>query len=141
MMKAESIARQTATEFFAQKTRNGRIVVQRGLAATKSETRPFREGEAPAEPKRIRTIFQRLGRSLALPSGSAPGDRRLGKRAQKTRTGRIVVRKNTEREKRFFNHRGHSAAEPQRVSWSSRYRYSLSKKPDKIDSDSESRYR
>ena len=29
--------------------------------ATKSETRPFREGEAPAEPKRVRTIFQRLG--------------------------------------------------------------------------------
>ena len=51
----------------------------------------------------------------------------------------------TEREERFFNHKGHSAAEPQRVSWSSRYRYryrySLSKKPDKIDSDSELRYR
>nr|VFK05952.1 MAG: hypothetical protein BECKFM1743B_GA0114221_1000712 [Candidatus Kentron sp. FM] len=31
------------------------------------ETRTRREGEAPAEPKKIQTIFQRLGRSLALP--------------------------------------------------------------------------
>nr|VFJ55544.1 MAG: hypothetical protein BECKFM1743C_GA0114222_101596 [Candidatus Kentron sp. FM]VFJ60219.1 MAG: hypothetical protein BECKFM1743A_GA0114220_102584 [Candidatus Kentron sp. FM]VFK06878.1 MAG: hypothetical protein BECKFM1743B_GA0114221_100272 [Candidatus Kentron sp. FM] len=50
----------------------------------------------------------------------------------------------TEREERFFNHRGHSAAKPQRVSWSSRDRYryrdslSLSKKAEaglKIDSE------
>ena len=76
--------------------------------ATKSKTGPFREGEAPAEPKRTQTIFQRLGKSLALPSGPC-----LEKRAQKTRNDRIVVRKNTQREKRFFNHRDHSAAEPQ----------------------------
>ena len=78
--------------------------------ATKSETRPFREGETLAEPKRVRTIFQWLGRSLVLSSGSAPGDQRLGKRAQKTRNGRIVVqeesgprksRKNTKRILRF----------------------------------------
>nr|VFJ46182.1 MAG: hypothetical protein BECKFM1743A_GA0114220_1003310 [Candidatus Kentron sp. FM]VFJ49757.1 MAG: hypothetical protein BECKFM1743C_GA0114222_100757 [Candidatus Kentron sp. FM]VFK09959.1 MAG: hypothetical protein BECKFM1743B_GA0114221_101223 [Candidatus Kentron sp. FM] len=47
------------------------------------------------------------------------------------------ARKNTEKEERFFNHRGHSAAEPQPVI----VVLSLSEKPDKIDSDSESRYR
>nr|VFJ53799.1 MAG: hypothetical protein BECKFM1743A_GA0114220_101202 [Candidatus Kentron sp. FM]VFK15086.1 MAG: hypothetical protein BECKFM1743B_GA0114221_103541 [Candidatus Kentron sp. FM] len=43
------------------------------------------------------------------------------------------ARKNAEREERFFNHRGHSAAEPQPVVVV--LSLSLSKKPDKIDSE------
>ena len=41
------------------------------------------------------------------------GKRETKKRSRKTRNGRIVVWKNTEREERFFNHRGPSAAKPQ----------------------------